>query len=196
MNKTTTIALAVTVFQWFLIVGCDNHDSTWNDTNIQAGGKIVTPDAEFNESPQTIIVGKVIAVQDGDTVDILDSELRKIRIRFYGIDAPESGQPFGRNAKTFVSDAIGGKTVAVLVRDIDRYGRTIGDIVLNQQRLSVEIVQAGLAWHYVLYAPEDVELADAEAAAKNERRGLWADPRYVAPWEWRRLSKEERDKLR
>jgi endonuclease YncB( thermonuclease family) len=143
-----------------------------------------------------ILRGKVIAVVDGDTIDILDADRQKTRIRLHGIDAPENGQPFGRNAKEFVSDLIAGRQIEVTQRDIDRYGRTIGEILIREQRLSVQLVQAGLAWHYVQFAPDDFELAHAELDARSTDRGLWSDRRRVPPWEWRKLSKEERDKLR
>lgn len=142
------------------------------------------------------ITGKVIAVLDGDTIDLLDQNKQKIRIRFHGIDAPETGQPFGSNAKRFVSERIAAETVDVREYNLDRYDRTIGDILIDGQRLSVAIVKAGLAWHYVQYAPDDHELAAAELEARRANRGLWADKRHVAPWDWRRLSKTERDKLR
>ncbi|WP_407699771.1 thermonuclease family protein [Stieleria sedimenti] len=60
----------------------------------------------------------------------------------------------------------------------------------------VFLVAAGLAWYYTQYALDDTELANAECKAREAERGLWADPRHVAPWDWRKLSKEERDQLR
>jgi endonuclease YncB( thermonuclease family) len=138
----------------------------------------------------------VISVLDGDTIDLLDEDHVKTRVRFHGIDAPENGQPFGNNAKRFVSERIAGKTFDVREYNLDRYGRTIGDVLIDGQRLSVELVRAGLAWHYVQYAPDDLELAAAELEAREANRGLWADKRHVAPWDWRKLSKAERDKLR
>jgi endonuclease YncB( thermonuclease family) len=50
----------------------------------------------------------------------------------------------------------------------------------------------GWAWHFTKY-DDSREFAAAEAEARKERRGLWADPKPVPPWEWRKLSKEERD---
>ncbi|MEN5058458.1 thermonuclease family protein [Sphingobacterium kitahiroshimense] len=40
------------------------------------------------------IKGKVIRVADGDTITILDSVNNQLRVRLYGIDAPEKGQDF------------------------------------------------------------------------------------------------------
>jgi len=144
----------------------------------------------------TIISGKVIAVLDGDTIDILDSHREKIRIRIHGIDAPEIGQPFGRNAKDLLAERIAGQQVNVVCLSHDRFGRTIGDIIWNGDRLSVQLVTEGMAWHQVSFALNDLELATAELKARSDKVGLWSDKRHVPPWEWRKLSKEERDKLR
>ena len=50
------------------------------------------------------LVGKVVGVIDGDTVDVLDDRKIVHRIRLAGIDAPEKTQPFGQSAKEHLSD--------------------------------------------------------------------------------------------
>ena len=142
------------------------------------------------------ITGKVVGIVDGDTIDILTADMTQIRIRLNGVDAPETGQTFGKNSKQFVSDAIGGKSVRIVSHDKDRYGRTIGDVYSESTLVNLELVRAGLAWHYVQYTPDDKALAAAELQAREAKRGLWSDARHVAPWDWRKLSKVERDKLR
>ncbi len=54
-------------------------------------------------SESQTITGKVISVADGDTITILDKNYRQTKIRLYGIDTPEKGQPFGKAAKKFTS---------------------------------------------------------------------------------------------
>lgn len=49
------------------------------------------------------LIGKVIKVYDGDTITILDSANQQIRIRLYGIDAPERGQYFANTNGQFIS---------------------------------------------------------------------------------------------
>jgi len=68
--------------------------------------------------------GKVVGISDGDTIRVMH-EGRAERVRLWGIDAPESGQPWGTRAKQFTGDVAFGKTVTVRVRDIDRYKRTV-----------------------------------------------------------------------
>lgn len=59
------------------------------------------------------ITGKVVAIIDGDTIDLLTADKTTIRIRLNGIDAPEKGQPFGNTAKEFLNDDIGGRIAVV-----------------------------------------------------------------------------------
>lgn len=77
------------------------------------------------------------------------------------------------------------------MRDTDRYGRLVGEVLLPDGRnLNHELVRAGMAWWYRRYAQEDTTLAQLEAEARAARRGLWRDPHPVPPWEWRRTQRQ------
>jgi micrococcal nuclease len=129
--------------------------------------------------------GKVVGVADGDTITVL-RDRESVRVRLNGIDAPEQGQAFGNRAKQFTSSLAFGKVVTARVKDRDRYGRLVADVILPDGRnLNHELVRTGFAWWFRRYAPNDRMLADLEAEAPEARRGLWADPKPVAPWEWR-----------
>lgn len=78
---------------------------------------------------------------------MLDSANNQIRIRLYGIDCPESKQDFGNVAKKFTTDYCFSKDVSVEVKDIDRFNRTVG-IVWIKDTINLELLKAGLAWHY------------------------------------------------
>jgi micrococcal nuclease len=56
------------------------------------------------------------------------------RIRLWGIDCPESKQAFGTRAKQLTGDLAFGKEVTVRVRDVDRYKRTVAEIILQDGR--------------------------------------------------------------
>lgn len=127
--------------------------------------------------------GRVVGVSDGDTISVL-RDGREVRIRLDGIDAPEGGQAYGQRAKVFVSDLVYGRTVTVLVKDIDRYGRLVARVAVDGRDVSLATVEAGYAWHFVKYS-NDATLAAAEREARTARRGLWQDPRAVPPWEFR-----------
>lgn len=133
--------------------------------------------------------GKVVRVSDGDTITILDTTKTQTRVRLYGIDCPEIGQDFGQSAKKYVSDLIAGEIVYIEIKDIDRYGRTVG-IVWTGDSLNVnlDLLKAGLAWHYK-YFDKSEEFAQAEHVAKVNKIGLWKQPNAIAPWDFRRNKK-------
>lgn len=141
--------------------------------------------AAWSYAGAATISGKVVGVSDGDTITIVDSRKKQHRIRFYGIDCPETGQPFGSNAKTFTSRSCFGKQVTVTVKDTDSYGRTVGVITVDRTNLNLALVNEGLAWWYRRYAPRDRNLQAAELQAQRKKKGIWSQSNPVAPWDWR-----------
>ena len=96
-----------------------------------------------------------------------------------------------------MKDSVLGNDVKVVSHGQDRYGRTVGDIYYDGTLINLSLVKAGLAWHYVKYAPDRDDLAGAEQKARADNIGLWAGShKPIAPWDWRKLSKEERDEFR
>jgi endonuclease YncB( thermonuclease family) len=136
-----------------------------------------------------VFEARVVKVRDGDTIDVLLGDGRKARVRLHGIDAPEYGQRFHRQATAFVRERIDGQRVRIERVDIDDYDRLIGQIWMADQRFNAEVVRAGWAWRYRQYAPDDAELQAAESQARSAKRGLWADPRPLPPWVWRRQNR-------
>ena len=128
--------------------------------------------------------GPVVSVLDGDTIDVLHDRQPE-RIRLSGIDCPEKSQAFGKKAKQFTSTLIFGKDVTIQVLSKDRHGRTVADVVLPEgTNVSRALLRAGLAWWYRQYS-KDVSLGALEQDARQAKRGLWADPNPIPPWEIR-----------
>ncbi|MFP4011694.1 MAG: thermonuclease family protein [Spirochaetaceae bacterium] len=128
----------------------------------------------------------IIEVRDGDTVEV-DTGSAVEAVRLHGIDAPESDQPYGGRATAFTEERSPGLPVIVEVIDRDRYGRLVGEVVLpDGESLNEALVEAGYAWWYRRYAPEDEALRRLEEEAREAERGLWAAEDPVPPWEWRR----------
>jgi endonuclease YncB( thermonuclease family) len=138
------------------------------------------------------LTGKVVAISDGDTLTVLDSSNTQHKIRLSGIDAPEKKQPFGEKSKQALSDCAYGKTAVVEYDKKDRYGRTVGKVLVGPTECNLRQIDIGLAWHYKKYAgeqpAEDREAyARLEQKARAERRGLWVEQTAVAPWDFRKL---------
>jgi len=132
--------------------------------------------------------GRVTAVIDGDTIDVLHDE-KSERIRLNGIDCPEKSQAFGAKAKKVTSDMIFGRAVTVKSKEIDRYGRTIADVYLSDGTwLNRALIEQGLAWHYKRYS-NDEDLAKAEIRARAKGLNIWSQPYQVAPWDFRKLNR-------
>ena len=134
---------------------------------------------------QVLFSGKVVKISDGDTIDVL-RDGKAVRIRLAEIDCPEKAQPYGAKARQFTADLTAGKTVKVEIVATDRYGRTVAHVALSDGRsLNEEILKAGLAWWYRDYS-KNLRLRDIESAARDAKRGLWADSDPVPPWVYRR----------
>jgi micrococcal nuclease len=132
---------------------------------------------------------RVVKVADGDTLTV-EAPGQTIRVRLFGIDAPEKNQDDGDAARAFVLDAAMGRTVQVVQHDTDRYGRMVADIVFpDGSVLNREVVKAGHAWWYSQYAPGAVDLKALEADARAHHRGLWAESNPLPPWEWRKTGR-------
>lgn len=131
--------------------------------------------------------GRVVGVQDGDTITVFKPGQPAAKVRLVEIDAPESGQPYGRKSKQALSGLVFGRNVQVESEGEDRYGRTLGRVYVGRTYVNAEMVRRGAAWVYRDYS-RDRSFPPLEAAARRERAGLWglqAD-QIVAPWEWRR----------
>jgi endonuclease YncB( thermonuclease family) len=139
--------------------------------------------------------GRVVGVADGDTITVLDASNTKHKIRLQGIDAPEKVQAFGQRSKQSLSDLVYNKQVTVDFQKKDKYGRTLGKVLLNGTDICLEQIKLGMAWHYKQYASdqpkEDRALyAQSELDAKSKLTGLWSDKSPTPPWQFRRQQKQ------
>lgn len=107
-------------------------------------------------------------------------------MRLAEVDCPESGQPFGKNAKVFTAEQVGMKEITYEVISRDQYGRSIAKVFYDGKYLSEEIIKNGFGWHYKRYSTSK-KLSDLELVAKRDSLGLWLDKKAIAPWEYRKL---------
>jgi endonuclease YncB( thermonuclease family) len=143
----------------------------------------------FAAPPKVVeeLTGEIVSITDGDTAKILVGK-EQVTIRLEGIDAPESNQSFGKKSKEALAALIFGKTVEVKKTGEDRYGRSLGFIFVEDIDVNAQMIEDGWAWHFKKYNDEQ-RLAELEEEAKAEKRGLWADPNPLPPWEFRARKK-------
>jgi micrococcal nuclease len=128
---------------------------------------------------------RVIKIFDGDSFLVAQGSL-KVEVRLWGIDAPEKGQPYGDQARQLLSNLAYQKNVTLIIHTQDQYNRQVAEVILPDGRnLNEEILRAGLAWWYQHYAPDQKQFQSLEAAARQQKLGLWADPKPTPPWDWR-----------
>lgn len=148
-------------------------------------------------SQAAILAGRVVGVADGDTVTVLDAARRQHKIRLMGIDAPEKKQAYGSRSKQSLSDLVFDRQVQVEYTKQDKYGRTVGKIMVNGVDANLGQIKAGMAWHYKQYQKEQspadrAAYANAESQARAANRGLWQESAPTPPWDWRRQQKAKR----
>jgi endonuclease YncB( thermonuclease family) len=173
-----------------LCAGCAT--STAVDRAAQSRDQSPRYDADSKrKSPPPNFAGRVVAVEDGDTIVVLDDANGMYKIRLQGIDAPEGGQAFGDRSGQSLSEMVSGKQVEIEWSKRDRYRRLVGKVLSDGSDICLQQIRAGMAWHYKHYqneqSVEDRELyANAENEARTERLGLWSDEKPVPPWRFRR----------
>ena len=141
---------------------------------------LVTPDA---------VLGGRLHVSDGDSLT-----LDGVRVRLFGIDAPEYRQtcalvgerhPCGLEAREHLVHLVAGRPVSCAWARTDRYGRRLGRCRAGDTDLNAEMVRSGWAFAYGDYERE-------EADARAHGRGLWSGE-FTRPDEFRREKRERHD---
>src|SRR5262245_8824628 len=109
------------------------------------------------------------------------------RVRLSGIDCPERGQAYGNNAKQAASALVFGRDVILQTHGQDTYNRTLADVFLRDgTHVNHMLVKEGWCWWYRKYARGDTVLEGLEQAAREAKKGLWADPAPIPPWVYRK----------
>ncbi|OCX42351.1 hypothetical protein A7X81_03955 [Campylobacter ornithocola] len=136
----------------------------------------------LNYDGGSYINAKVSRVIDGDTIEA-KFENEKLKIRLFGIDAPESDQAYGKMAKQFLNAIVLNKEVVLSVKDEDKYGRILAIVYLNDKDINQIMVKNGFAWAYEHYS--DLYINEQNYAKEN-KKGLWEDENPIEPYKWRK----------
>ncbi len=140
--------------------------------------------------------GRVVGVTDGDTLKVLVADQRVLRVRLAFCDAPEKRQAFGNRSKQAMSQLVFDRDIELRPHSIDRYGRTVAQVVVDGKDVGVEMLRLGLAWVYDRYITEaSAETKETYQTARDEARegrlGLWSDANSIPPWIFRHLAKAD-----
>ena len=142
------------------------------------------------------VSGKVIRVSDGDTI-LIQSGSQKIRVRMYGIDAPELKQKYGEESKKYLEKRIMDKNVDIKVINQDQYGRKVGKVFYREEfkdflkpfyknkDINLEMLETGNAWFYEYHAKHEKDYRKAFKNAKEQKLGLWKDKNPQNPRNFR-----------
>jgi endonuclease YncB( thermonuclease family) len=161
--------------------------NAFSDGKVHVEGQFTLPfSSKKTTEEKRVWSGMVVGVSDGDTITVLH-EGKGEKIRLYGIDTPEKGQPFSKKAKQFTSGMVYGKTVEVETKDTDRYSRNVALIYVDGQSLNEALVKNGFAWVYREYCKEAFceDWLNLEIVARYDKIGLWSEPNPIPPWEFR-----------
>ena len=133
--------------------------------------------------------GEVVRIIDGDTVVLLSADKKQARVRLAESDAPEKAQAFGEKSRQALAAMAYRQQVKVIDIGQDRYGRTIGVLLLGEKNLNASMVEQGMAWVYRQYST-NANLLSLENEARTERIGIWLDTNPIPPWQFRKNKKE------
>ena len=150
------------------------------------------------------VIGTVTKVSDGDSIQIATPEQTKLKVRLYGIDAPETpkinnrtrqinkpGQPYGEDSWKALQDKIMGKQVKVDIIEFDKYRRAVCMVWLDDRNINIEMVREGYAEAFIEYLKPlyRIQFLEAEQKARKANRGIWSIPDYERPRDFRKRLK-------
>ena len=118
------------------------------------------------------IVNRVI---DGDTIELANGR----RVRYLGIDTPESGEFYALEATARNVELVEGKVVELQQgkRDCDDYGRLLRYVYVDGVFVNAQLIVEGYAVAYIFDPDERYSqvLVQLEQYAKMKERGIWGN---------------------
>ena len=145
----------------------ENKENSPNDNKNEKNQSVEPPTINSTRS------AKVIRVLDGDTIEIEGGQ----RVRYLGINAPESGQPFSTEATRENERLVAGRVVNLEfdVQTQDRYQRLLAYIWVGNKLVNEEIVKNGYAVSETIQPNVKYQdlILKAQQEARDACRGLW-----------------------
>lgn len=151
------------------------------------------------EATAASLFGKVIEVNDGDTITIFNLN-RPVKVRLLAVDAPESNQPFGDVAKEHLRRLVFDKFVSVEYTGLGEKSSLIGKVLFEGMDVGAQMIRDGAAW-FDPNKKDQLSESDceiyllSEQAARGEKRGLWQDEGPIPPWEYAKTGRSQREAI-
>lgn len=161
----------------------------------------------------------VTKVIDGGSLECFMCK-RRVKFKMYQIETPELAQKYGKEAKDYLSKSIYKSLVDLDIYSFSEHSEDATGIVykttfflgkegcflpkgfvsdvnasdndcMSTKDINLDMIEQGYAWvsPFVQSNPEYIK---AEQEARKAKRGLWADPNPIPPWEWREKQKTKK----
>ena len=212
-NKKTRYASFATIVLFHLFVGSawvvpmsspskptqqKEQPTVQVDQNVSQATKPIEPEtsptvfkAQTAPNNPNLALAKVVAVIDGDTIDVDLGEGNVKRVRYIGVDTPESVDPkqpvqcFSKEATAKNKELVENEIVGLEkdVSETDRYGRLLRYVYMGDLFINHVLVSEGYA--SAISYPPDVKyqdkLREAEQQARTSYKGLWGSCKTATP---------------
>jgi endonuclease YncB( thermonuclease family)/uncharacterized membrane protein YkvA (DUF1232 family) len=164
------------VLVWLLVLGAF---AVWLVSVLASPASAATPPRE--------VPGTVTRVVDGDTLWFQPAAPGEpaLAVRLRGIDAPESCQAWGAQARRALREQAEGRAAVLQLHGQDEYRRTLAVIFVAGADLNARLVEDGHAWAWLDRVDRGLYTTQQQRA-RAARLGLHADPAAQAPWSFRR----------
>ena len=153
--------------------------------HLVALGIAMTVSLSLHAAAPRSVQGMVSKVTDGDSLWLTPAGQGAIEVRLRDIDAPESCQTWGDEARRALTELALNKVATLQISGRDAYGRTVGMLMIEDLNVGRFLVENGHAWS-VRTRWDQGPLVKQEKMARALTRGLHAMPGAVQPQEFRR----------
>lgn len=196
---------AVVVITMFMLFGMFNRNGKRVENNDKKNNAEIFKNKKTKErkvaNPEISDGYQVLKVSDGDTISIQKVDNGKfvgeiLKIRMYGMDAPEKSQDYGPESRQALEKLVAGKTLSIEIKNKDRYGRTVAIVYANGKNVNEEMVKTGNAWWYQEYAKKDTQFEEYQKNAMKKNLGLFSRKGYIEPWVYRKNKKENNSSVK
>jgi endonuclease YncB( thermonuclease family) len=182
-----TVSVSILLLTALFLGACDTrptspafNDTTTTSTTLPGIDEITTTTVTL-PPPEVRVVGTVLNVNDGDTLEVL-TDGSTVTIRLLGVNAPELSECWGEESMVYLSNLIANKNVLLVNGpegiDVDPFGRLLRYLYLEDEAnpvfINARLVESG----HAIGLQDGSEIAGSlkalEARAFQSGYGMWA----------------------